>query len=247
VENAAKYTPPGGHIRVSVGASGDQATVEVTDTGLGIAPEMLPHVFELFVQGERTLDRSKGGLGLGLTVVQRLVQLHGGRVEAHSKGPGTGATFRVHLPRIERPLSVDAPRAPASPARTRRLLIIEDNDDGRAALVTLLELQGYEVFEAADGPSGIERAEALTPDVAVVDIGLPGCDGFEVARRLRSRGQTLKLVALSGYGQDEDRRNAETAGFDAFIVKPIKLEELEQIIAELCESVAASELRQIAG
>ncbi len=234
LENAAKYTPPGGRIRVRVMPDKRTAVLEVSDTGTGIAPNLLPYVFDIFTQGERTLDRSQGGLGLGLTLVRRLVELHHGRVAAASEGLGRGATFTVVLPRIDVPAAAAEP-APANPPSAPRLrvLIVEDNADGRETLKTILTLCGHEVHEAADGLSGAEVAISVRPDIALIDIGLPGIDGYEVARRVRASpsGRGMKLVAFTGYGQEEDLRRARHAGFDACLVKPIEPAVLERILA----------------
>lgn len=234
LENAAKYTPPGGRIRVRVMPDKRTAVLEVSDTGLGIAPNLIPYIFDIFTQGERTLDRSQGGLGLGLTLVRRLVELHHGRVTAASEGLGRGATFTVVLPRIDPP-AVAAEPAPANPPSVRRLriLIVEDNADGRETLKTILTLHGHEVYEAADGLRGAELAISVRPDVALIDIGLPGIDGYEVARRVRAsaQGRQMKLVAFTGYGQEEDMQRAKLAGFDACLVKPIEPAALERVLA----------------
>ena len=228
--NALKYTPAGGAIRVHVGADGSQAVLRITDTGMGITPELLPRVFDLFTQGERTLDRRQGGLGIGLTLVKRLVQQHGGEVEARSDGPDRGAEFIVRLPRVEPmtpgPAPVTASAAHGSP---RRVLVIEDNDDARLMLVTALRLAGHEVHESADGEQGLQAALALEPDIALVDLGLPGIDGYELARRLRAAGCGTRLVAVTGYGQTDDRRRALEAGFDVHLVKPVGETELARI------------------
>ena len=234
VENAAKYTPPGGNIRVSVRREDANAVLEVSDTGRGISADLLPRVFDLFTQDERTLDRSQGGLGLGLSLVRRLVELHHGTVTAASEGPGKGATFVVRLPQIEAPVFVAAPTQSA-PARTkrRRILVIEDNVDGRDALKELLQGQGHEVHTAGDGPAGVEEALAVSPEVVLIDIGLPGFDGYEVARRLRAstQGKHLKLIALTGYGQEEDVKRARDVGFDDYLVKPVEMNVLESVCA----------------
>ena len=235
IENAAKYTPPGGRIIVRVMPDGNNAVLEVSDTGMGIAPDLLPHIFDMFTQGERTLDRSQGGLGLGLALVRRLVGLHHGRVTAASGGPGTGATLTVVLPRIDAPAAAVEPRT-ATPSSSRarlRILIVEDNADGRETLKTILALNGHEVYEAPDGLSGAALAISVCPDVALVDIGLPGIDGYEVARRVRAspQGRQMKLVAFTGYGQEDDMQRAQLAGFDACLVKPIEPAELERVLA----------------
>jgi two-component system CheB/CheR fusion protein len=234
VGNAAKYTPAGGGIRITVQAEGEAAVLTVADTGIGIAPELLPRIFELFTQGERGLERAQGGLGIGLTLVKRLVEQHGGEVTAVSEGVGRGARFVVRLSRIPAPATPPPEPVVATerPAGRRRILVIEDNADARESLRTVLELAGHEVYEADSGPSGIDTALQLRPDVTFVDIGLPGVDGYEVARRLRASAETrLRLVALSGYGQPDDRRRADEAGFDAHLVKPVHPAVLLRVIA----------------
>lgn len=236
LENAIKYTPAGGRIDVSVRREGDEAVLEVSDTGSGISAELLPRVFDIFTQGERTLDRAQGGLGLGLTLVRRLVELHRGRIHAASDGPGKGATFTVRLPSIE-PVgrSNQLPPVTLKSERHVRILIVDDNDDGRDMLKMLLGLHGHEVHEARDGPSAVDAIVAIRPDVAIVDIGLPGFDGYEVARRVRQFGNAdrVMLVALTGYGQEEDRRQAQEAGFDAFFVKPVEAQTLAKMLSGL--------------
>ena len=230
--NAIKYTPEDGLIRVHVGPDERDAVLRVTDTGIGIAAELLPRVFDLFTQGERPLDRRQGGLGIGLTLVKRLVEQHGGGVEARSAGPGTGAEFLVRLPRVEPPsVRSPAPSTDGTAAR-RRILIVEDNDDVRDMLRTALSIVGHDVHEAADGERGLEAALRLRPDVALIDLGLPGLDGYEVARRLRAAGHRDRLVAVTGYGQAEDRRRSADAGFDAHLVKPVDDAELARIVQE---------------
>ena len=237
LDNAAKYTPPGGRIGVRVRAEDDEAVLEVEDTGMGIAPELLPRVFDLFSQGERTIDRAQGGLGLGLALVRRLVELHGGTVTASSRGAGQGARFTVRLKRIEAPHAAAAARdEPGADEQKRlRILIVEDNPDGRETLAMLLGMQGHEIHEAETGPGGVECALKVKPDAAVVDIGLPGFDGYEVARRLRASPETsgTRLIALTGYGQEDDRQNAFRAGFDSFLVKPADMAALNTILASV--------------
>jgi CheY-like chemotaxis protein len=232
--NAFKYTPAGGRVRVVVRAEGESAVLSIADTGVGIEPRLLPRMFDLFVQGERGLARSQGGLGIGLTLVRRLAELHGGSVEAHSDGPGRGSEFTVRLPRIPAPaVALPVAQPAAEPARPRRrILLVEDNTDARETLRDLLELHGHEVHEAASGPDGIEKALRLRPDLSLIDIGLPGLDGYEVARRIRAsaEGHALQLVALTGYGQPEDRRRAEEAGFDEHLAKPIPPDRLAALI-----------------
>jgi signal transduction histidine kinase/ActR/RegA family two-component response regulator len=229
VGNALKYTPAGGRIQVRVAADGGRAVLEVADDGIGIPPELLVSVFEPFVQGDRDPDRAQGGLGLGLTLVKALTELHGGTVRAESPGPGKGSVFTVELPRITTP-EPPGRTAPAGALRSgrRRILVIEDNDDSREMLRMLLTLAGHEVHEAADGPTGLVVARTVVPDVALIDVGLPALDGYEVARRLRGaeEGKAMRLIAITGYGQADDRQRARQAGFDAHLTKPVSPERL---------------------
>src|SRR6266850_1253516 len=232
--NALKYTPSGGAITVRVAADGDSAVLEVEDTGAGILPELRHKVFDLFVQGERTLDRAQGGLGIGLTLTRALVEMHGGTVEARSAGAGRGATFTIRLPRIPAPAATARPPKPAPATRVpRRILLVEDNVDAREMLRAQLAQEGHDVHAAADGPTGVEMAAAVRPDVVLIDIGLPGFDGYEVARRIRvsAWGKSMLLVALTGYGQADDRRRALDAGCDLHVTKPVFPERLAEIIA----------------
>ena len=233
LDNALKYTPAGGTIRVAVGRKGAEAALEVSDTGEGMSPELVGRVFDLFVQGERSLAREPGGLGIGLTMVKRLVELHDGTVSAASSGPAQGATFTVVLPAIEAPgvPQEHARQAPAAFA-AQRVLVIEDNDDARESLAALLGLAGHEVHEAANGLQGIEMAKALAPALTLVDVGLPDIDGYEVAHRLRADPATrhLRLVALTGYGTQDDRRRALAAGFDEHLAKPVEPGLLEAML-----------------
>jgi signal transduction histidine kinase/ActR/RegA family two-component response regulator len=223
VGNAVRFTPAAGTIVTSLRAEPGEAVLRVRDSGVGISPEMLPRVFDLFAQGERGPDRGGGGLGLGLTLVRRITELHGGRVEAASEGTGHGSTFTVRLPALAAP-PAPSPGVAAAPAdgTSRRILVVEDNTDAREMLRHLLNLAGHEVHEAADGPTGLGAALRVRPDIALVDVGLPGFDGYELARRVRgSAGPPIYLVALTGYGQPDDRRRAVEAGFDAHLVKPV--------------------------
>jgi CheY-like chemotaxis protein len=231
IDNALKYTPAGGRIEIAVRADGAQAILEVSDTGEGMAPELMARMFDLFVQGSRGLAREPGGLGIGLTMAKRLVELHGGSIRAASAGAGRGATFTVALPAIEQPLGAGA-AAPAGEVGARRVLIIEDNRDARESLAALLRLAGHDVHTAQSGTEGIELACSAALDFVLVDIGLPDLDGYEVARRLRSHPATrrVRLVALTGYGRQEDRRRALAAGFDEHLAKPVELGSLETLL-----------------
>ena len=232
VTNALKFTPAGGSIRVQVTRTAGTAELRVEDNGVGIDPDLLPRVFDLFFQGRPPVERLQGGLGIGLTLVKRIAELHGGSVAAHSHGQGTGTAVIVRLPAIAPPMTGPEPRALPEGA-ARRVLIVEDNDDARETLRTLLELWHHTVSEAADGPSGIEAALRFQPDVAIIDLGLPGLDGYAVARYLRASAGTkrTRLVALTGYGAPKDERRAREAGFDDHLVKPVDPDRLAQILA----------------
>jgi two-component system CheB/CheR fusion protein len=233
VTNALKFTPAGGAIKVQVTRTAGTAELRVEDDGAGIDPDLLPRVFDLFVQGRPPLDRLQGGLGIGLSLVKRLAELHGGSVEAQSHGQGTGTTVIVRLPAIAPPRREPEPRAAPEGAAARRVLIVEDNDDARETLRTLLELSNHIVREATDGPGGIEEALRFQPDVAIIDVGLPGLDGYAVARYLRASagGKQTRLVALTGYGSSKDALRAREAGFDAHLVKPVDPDRLAKILA----------------
>ncbi len=233
VHNAAKYTPERGRVDVTVEERDDEAIVRVRDTGAGIPYEKLQTVFDLFVQLNVSKDRSEAGLGIGLTLVQRLVAQHGGRVQARSEGVGRGSEFVVTLPRVPVVAAPSATLLPPSPALRRlRILLIEDNADARDMLKMGLELTGHRVEVAADGAQGIERAVTDRPDVAIVDLGLPGIDGFTVARELRTKlGPDLRIVALTGYGQSEDRRRTQEAGFNVHITKPATVDDVLAALA----------------
>jgi CheY-like chemotaxis protein/anti-sigma regulatory factor (Ser/Thr protein kinase) len=232
--NALKHTPVGRRIRVVVRDLGSVAELRVEDEGFGIDAELLPNVFEPFRQGAQGLDRSAGGLGLGLTLVQRLTELHGGSIEARSDGADRGSAFVLWfpvcvLPPVTPSAGLDA-RAQPQGNRTRRLLIVEDNIDARQTLRALLETLGHEVQEAGDGEAGVAAALALEPDVVFVDIGLPYLDGYEVARRIRAAKPAIRLVALTGYGQQDDVQRSREAGFDEHLLKPASLEGLRAAI-----------------
>jgi signal transduction histidine kinase/integral membrane sensor domain MASE1/ActR/RegA family two-component response regulator len=234
LNNAAKFTPSGGHIRLEAALDGARLELRVRDDGIGIEPKLLPYVFDLFFQSATTPDRTHGGLGIGLTLVRTLVEMHGGEVSAHSDGPGCGSEFVLRLParRGERRQVAPPPRS-AEPARRLRILLVEDNVDSADALEHLLRRKGHEMHVARDGNHGLAQARALRPDVVLLDIGLPELDGFEVARQLRKQADEdgTMLVALTGYGQEADRRRALEAGFDHHLVKPVSLDELARILA----------------
>jgi signal transduction histidine kinase len=235
IDNALKYTPAGGRIEITVVPIGDDVVLRVSDSGVGIAPDLLPHVFDVFVQGAISIDRSQGGLGIGLSLVRRLVELHGGTVSASSPGNSSGSTFEIRLPRTDAAQAHDAPEcARPQEAGKPKVLLIEDNDDGREMMATMLASFGYPVLQAGDGVEGVRVACAERPDVALVDIGLPGIDGYEVARRLRQdpAARAIRLIAVTGYGLEEDQRRVMEAGFDLHLVKPVDLNALlEQLAA----------------
>jgi two-component system CheB/CheR fusion protein len=236
LQNAAKFTGPGGRARVAVStdrAAKLGAVVRVADTGAGMAPEMLARLFQPFAQADTTLDRSKGGLGLGLALVKGLVELHDGSITAHSAGLGQGAEFVVYLPLSLEEVAVAAPSRTSAPGGRQRVLIIEDNIDAADSLREALEFSEHEVEVAYTGPTGIAKARARKPEVVLCDIGLPGMDGFDVARAFRADDglKDVHLVALSGYALPEDLQRAAEAGFDQHLAKPPNLESLEQTLA----------------
>ncbi|HTU93691.1 MAG TPA: response regulator [Gemmataceae bacterium] len=243
LNNAAKYTEEGGYINLSVERQDDEVVLRVRDSGIGISPNMLSKIFELFTQGERTLDRSQGGLGIGLTLVRRLVELHGGTVRAFSEGLGRGSEFVVRLPILQssgewRPAGSDGKATVAnacgsSPlAPPRRILIIDDNQDSADSLAILLHMLGHEVRVAYDGESGLLLAEEFSPDIMLIDIGLPRLSGLEAAQRIRhDLGlRDALLIAMTGYGQEEDKRRSREAGFNAHLVKPVDFSELQALM-----------------
>jgi signal transduction histidine kinase/ActR/RegA family two-component response regulator len=245
LNNAAKYTEPGGHVWLTVVRETEEAVIRVRDSGMGIAPEMLPHVFDLFTQAEWAVDRSQGGMGIGLALVRRLIDLHGGTITAHSAGVGQGSEFVVRLPALpaqtvpgERPKPTDEERCDAAVSGCR-VLIVDDNVDAAVTLGMLLGAGGHEVRLAHDGPLALKTADTFRPQVVLLDIGMPRMDGYEVAQRLREEPALAKvfLVALTGYGQDEDRRRSQEAGFDAHLVKPLDLDALHLLLAR-CSSTA---------
>jgi PAS domain S-box-containing protein len=236
LNNAAKYTEEGGRIELSAQQAGHEVLIRVKDNGVGIPGDVLPHIFELFAQADRSLDRAQGGLGIGLTIVKSLVELHGGRVEAHSDGPGQGSEFIVRLPVFAEP--PPEPKGPpalegdAAPAHGCRILVVDDNVDSAQSMALLLELEGYEVRMAHDGPETLRLAREFRPRVVLLDIGLPGMNGYEVASVLRKApgGEHLVLIALTGYGQEEDRQQSKAAGFDHHLTKPVDHDWLSSLI-----------------
>jgi len=241
LDNACKYTPRGGRVTIRVGPEEDRAVLAVSDSGSGIAPDVLPKIFDLFAQGARTIDRSQGGLGLGLTVVRRLVDLHGGTIDARSDGQDQGATFTLRLPRVQPPIPAEAQVHAVPALRPLDVVVVEDSPDNRHLLVEVMRMRGHRVREAGDGISGVQSIVDRHADLAIVDIGLPGWDGYEVARRVRAsaQGGRVRLVALTGYGRDEDRARALAAGFDLFLVKPFDLDQLEAGLIVLEQSAQA--------
>ena len=258
--NAAKYTDAGGQVSLTATVHGTQVEIRIRDNGIGIRPELVPHVFELFTQLNRDDGRTQGGLGIGLALVQRLVQMHGGDVSAVSNGLGMGSEFVIRLPLLSAEAeAVEAQRDPAAQAPpfesemaavvtplvaagaarlARRILIADDNNDALESLATLLQLSGHEVFTATNGGTALQSVERHLPEVVLLDIGMPLLDGYEVAKRIRAQpwGQRITLVALTGWGQDSDRRRSREAGFDSHLVKPLDLETLTDLLARLPSS-----------
>jgi signal transduction histidine kinase/CheY-like chemotaxis protein len=236
LNNAAKYTPPGGRIVLRVRRDDDEAVIAVCDNGQGIDPQVLPYIFDLFTQAERTPDRSQGGLGIGLALVKSLVALHGGRVAAASPGLNKGSEFSIRLPVLQQMPAPEVQDRDAHPATGPvRVLVVDDNADAAQMLATLLEAHGHEVSVEYDGTTGYARALRERPEVMLLDIGLPDIDGHELARRLRASRETAgaTLVALTGYGQSDDRERAREAGFDRHLVKPADLSELLRILTQV--------------
>lgn len=236
LNNAAKYTPPGGHIWLDVFQEAGEARIRIRDSGIGILPERIPGMFELFAQGDRGAARSEGGLGIGLTVVKGLCELLGGSVEAHSDGPGHGSTFTVRLPATLPPeVKTEAANGTAAGGNgSMRVLIVDDNVDSACGLGRLLKSRGYIVDVTHDGQTAIERARTFGPAAVLLDIGMPGMDGYEVARRLRRDPHCAVslIVALTGYGQAEDRARAQASGFDVHLIKPVNLEALLSLLQQ---------------
>jgi CheY-like chemotaxis protein len=239
LNNSAKYTEPGGQIWLSAQLEAERVVLRVRDTGVGIPAQLLPVVFDLFVQADRSLERAQGGLGVGLTLVKRLVEMHGGTVEAHSAGSGQGSEFVVRLPALltaagKRDESRDrrAPAAPGGQGAPRRILVADDNEDAAASMAMMLSLLGHEVRTVHDGAAAVEVVAEFRPDIALLDIGMPRLDGLEAARRIRAQpgGAQLVLVALTGWSQPEDRRRSLEAGFDHHLVKPADMAQLSALL-----------------
>jgi PAS domain S-box-containing protein len=226
--NACKYTPRGGLIDLSVGRTGDAVVIVVSDNGGGIAPDLLPRVFDIFTQDERSLERSEGGLGVGLAIAKRLVEMHGGTIAAESAGPGCGATFTVQLPLLEEAAAIDG----GNPSPGATVVVVDDNPDALETLQALLEISGHRVFGAIDGEGGLALARRHTPDVVLLDIGLPGMDGYEVARQIRGteRLDGVILVAITGYGTTDDKERAKEVGFDHHFAKPLDFRALQRAV-----------------
>jgi PAS domain S-box-containing protein len=241
LDNAIKYTDDGGRIRLRARTEADEVVIVVEDSGAGIDPELLPHVFDLFIQADRSLERKQGGLGLGLTLVRRLVEMHGGRVEAASAGPGLGSAFTIRLPRLA--VEVAEPATTAEPAEAaeavppvgpaRRILVVDDHQDSTDSLALFLRLRGHDVRTARDGPSALDEIERHRPEVVFLDLGLPGMSGYDVARRVRMMNEpgAPRLVALTGYGTDADRQKTRDAGFDVHLAKPVDPRAVDALLA----------------
>ena len=243
--NSAKYTPPGGQIHLNVSQDDRQAVIQVQDNGVGIAPEQIHTIFDLFVQSDRTLHRSKGGMGVGLTLVRSIIDQHEGTVTVRSDGHGAGSCFEIRLPRLMEVLeqALERPEEPvATPTPPNAcIVIVEDQDDNREMLQALLQLEGYRVFTAENGLKGVAAIEQHQPDLVLIDIGLPGLNGFEVAKQVRGTfgNRRTYLVVLTGYGQSQDVQAAFDAGFDSHMVKPLDCNKLKHVLG-LCQSANSS-------
>jgi CheY-like chemotaxis protein len=240
LHNAAKFSNRSGRIWLNVEREGNEVILRIRDEGAGIRAEMLPHVFDLFVQEDRSLERSRGGLGIGLTVVRRLIEMHGGTISARSEGPGKGSEFIVCLPTMDGGSRIaDATTNPHPAIRnpqSRRVLVVDDNVDAAESMAMLLRLWGHDVRLAHNGPEALKAASENQPDVMVLDIGLPGMNGYEVAGRLREHPafQKMLVIAVTGYGQDKDRARSREAGIDHHLTKPVELATLEKLVANAC-------------
>lgn len=243
LNNACKYTEPGGFIHLTARREGDEAVVSVRDTGVGILPSQLDEIFELFAQAHQSYERAHGGLGIGLTLARRLVELHGGTIQAHSEGPGRGSEFTVRLPTLKPATAAPDPKSNGgvSHVTPRRILVVDDNEDSARSMAMIMKLDGHETHVAFDGISALDSARTLQPDVALLDIGLPQLNGYDVCRRLRSEpwGREMVLIALTGWGQESDRRKSQEAGFNAHLVKPVDPDDLSRMLEQLCAGNAA--------
>jgi CheY-like chemotaxis protein/anti-sigma regulatory factor (Ser/Thr protein kinase) len=242
--NAAKFTPSNGRITVTTQETNGRAAIRVRDTGVGIAPDLQPKIFDLFVQADTGLARTNGGLGIGLTLVKRIVDLHEGSVEVRSDGENRGTEFVVTLPALPSNEQVSAPSGPPSlPAGSKpvRILLVEDNPDAAETFTVLLELGGHEVRVAKDGLAAIDAVEDFSPDIAFIDVGLPGIDGYDLATRLRAHPgcHSTILVALTGYGRDEDKKRAAEAGFDHHLTKPVDFALIDRLLANVSSSAVS--------
>ena len=241
LNNAVKYTPEGGHIWLSLQQEGDRIVLRIRDTGVGIVPDSLPHMFELFTQAPRSLDRSQGGLGVGLAVVRKLVEMHGGTVEAQSAGPGKGSEFIVRLPVLSSPTGRSQILSKEGDERSGsgwRVLVVDDNVDSADSIAMLLQVSGHEVRVVYSGQDALDMAGKYQPDIVLLDIGLPVMDGYEVARRLRNHPELkeVKLIAVTGYGQESDRLQSQEAGFDYHLVKPVDAQKLQEVMVAVMKS-----------
>ena len=245
LSNAAKYTPEGGDVWLGMEEEADEVVIRVRDSGVGIAPDVLPQIFDLFTQAQRTLDRSQGGLGVGLTVVRKVIEMHGGTTEAHSSGLGQGSEFIVRLPALRlpaRPANIPAAKR-AQPGQTWRVLVVDDNADAADSTAAILATSGHEVEVAYSAQKALEMAVEYQPDIMLLDIGLPGMDGYEVAKHLRQSPELKEmwLIAITGYGQESDRQRSRAAGFDEHVVKPVDWRQLEELLASLMKRQRGSE------
>jgi CheY-like chemotaxis protein/anti-sigma regulatory factor (Ser/Thr protein kinase) len=235
LDNAAKYTEAGGRIWLSAQREDDWAVIRVRDTGIGISADVLPRIFDMFTQAGLSLERAQGGLGVGLSLVERLVKLHGGSVSAHSGGLGAGSEFTIRLPVLTALRAAPPPaEADQSPARSRcRILVVDDNEDSVDSLAMLLRLMGHEVQTANDGEAALQAAESFRPGVAILDIGLPKINGYDLAKQIRQHpwAKDVVLVALTGWGQEQHRRRSAESGFDHHLTKPVDLDHLQEILA----------------
>jgi PAS domain S-box-containing protein len=227
--NAAKFTDARGEIEVRVRAEGSEAVIDVRDNGVGIAPAFVPHVFDLFSQSARSIDRSQGGLGLGLAICRQLIELHGGRVDCASEGEGRGATFTLRLPLARAAQGGDAEPIVIAP-QPKRVLVVDDNHDAADTLALWLEVHGHATLTVYGAEAALEAVDGFAPDVVLLDLGLPGMDGYEVARRIKRDHRSMRVVALSGYGQARDKALSAAAGFDAHAVKPVDMGELDRLL-----------------